>query len=213
MVPLIVMGVVFEVDSVRSGIFVFLALCTGLVGAINGVLQTTFRGVMAHSSLVHLGWILIVLPFRVRCMVVYWVGYTIFLLPPAVLFMWVGLNSVKHLGVLASVGGRRMCYLFSGLMLRLGGLPPFSGFLFKVMVISKLSEFGVGPLVAGIFLAVFRAYALRFYCNIAFERMYIGVKRRVQVNEGLPLFVSICAALSLIGGYVFYFITPWFWWV
>ena len=140
----------------------FLALSAGgraLIGGVGGLNQSSLRGIVAYSSFVHSSWMLVATVESLPIFEVYFVSYSVLL------------------GVLVgscSVLNRRLFYRGSGSllgrlsMLRLSGIPPFGGFVPKLLLLISVDYKGIliCPLLG-------RVIAIKYYvssaCSMALE--------------------------------------------
>nr|YP_010310361.1 NADH dehydrogenase subunit 2 [Daclera levana]UMY75896.1 NADH dehydrogenase subunit 2 [Daclera levana] len=112
-------------------------MMSATIGAIGGLNQTSLRKILAYSSINHLGWMM-----SFMTMSNYWYKYLI--IYSTLIFMLCILLSENNLYFLNQMNSNSSSlmnkYLFIILLLSIGGLPPFLGFLPKWMVILNMIE-------------------------------------------------------------------------
>nr|YP_009681512.1 NADH dehydrogenase subunit 2 [Modiolus nipponicus]QDO71919.1 NADH dehydrogenase subunit 2 [Modiolus nipponicus] len=165
--------------SVWSSSFLLYIGIVGLsfAGAVGGLNQLSVRGVLAYSSLVHGGWMLVGLSHSNELFLLYFIGYLI------QLSVLVGVCFVVE----ANKGGSMVVSSLGGVMsLSLAGLPPMAGFLFKLMVFLSVANLGV--LVAPVAGSI---VALLFYLRLMFSFM-LGYDFKLEDGawQSVALFVS-----------------------
>nr|YP_009522470.1 NADH dehydrogenase subunit 2 [Micronecta sahlbergii]AXQ02193.1 NADH dehydrogenase subunit 2 [Micronecta sahlbergii] len=112
-----------------------LASISIIVGAIGGLNQSSLRKLIAFSSVNHIGWMLSISELKTFLFMKYLIMYTI-MMTMMVLFLFnkkiFQLNQItENLNMVEKIN-------FSIMMLSIGGLPPFLGFITKWMVIQEM---------------------------------------------------------------------------
>nr|QNE85777.1 NADH dehydrogenase subunit 2 [Hydrotaea irritans] len=120
--PLIIMSIIFS----------------SLIGALGGLNQTSLRKLMAYSSINHLSWMLMAMYNSNTLWMTYFMFYS--LLTFSMVFMF-DMFKISHINQLFSLffHEKVMKYLLFFNLLSLGGLPPFLGFMPKMLVIQSLT--------------------------------------------------------------------------
>nr|QTC08201.1 NADH dehydrogenase subunit 2 [Parachauliodes yanbaru] len=155
----------------NSTFIYFITLTSLMVGAIGGFNQLNLRSLMAYSSISHLGWMLISMVYSETLWIMYYLLYVI-LSSIMVLFF---LNySLFHLNQIYSMNfNPYIKFMMLTNMLSLGGLPPFLGFLPKLLVINLLAKFKMFLMI--FFMVMLTLITLFYYIRItytAFLLMY-----------------------------------------
>nr|YP_009338596.1 NADH dehydrogenase subunit 2 [Chloronia mirifica]ANT70533.1 NADH dehydrogenase subunit 2 [Chloronia mirifica] len=118
--------------------FIYCSIILSLmIGAIGGLNQTNLRSLMAFSSINHLGWILSSLMISESLWTMYFMFYVF--LSISVIFIFMNFKIYHFMQINSHMSNYPMMKfsLFSNL-LSMGGLPPFLGFLPKLLVIQNL---------------------------------------------------------------------------
>nr|YP_009643376.1 NADH dehydrogenase subunit 2 [Pyrrhopeplus posthumus]APO08793.1 NADH dehydrogenase subunit 2 [Pyrrhopeplus posthumus] len=115
-------------------IFLFIFLSTG-IGAIGALNQTSLRKIMAYSSINHLGWMMLLMMMENT-----WMIYlSIYAMIIAMIFIMLNKKNILFINQMNS---NKMTTLekitMMSLMMSMGGLPPFTGFLPKWMTIQSM---------------------------------------------------------------------------
>nr|UPI55403.1 NADH dehydrogenase subunit 2 [Dysdercus evanescens] len=118
----------------NNSIYMFIILST-LVGAIGGLNQTSLRKIMAYSSINHLSWMMMLMMMENN-----WLMYlTLYSL--IIMMMFTMLNK-KNILFVNQLNMNKMTTMekmtFTSLMMSMGGLPPFTGFLPKWLTIQSM---------------------------------------------------------------------------
>lgn len=121
-----------------NNIFIYIiAITSAIIGAIGGLNQTSLRKILAYSSINHLGWILIFISMNFS-----WYKYL--LLYSIIIILLCTILSENNIYFINQVNLKSPSiiekYLVIIILLRLGGLPPFIGFLPKWIVIQSIVE-------------------------------------------------------------------------
>lgn len=171
------------------------AILSAIVGSVGGINQTSLRKIIAFSSINHIAWILLAGVIREASLLFYFAFYCIISASLAILFHFL---QAFHFSCLVRVkASRRTIKVVSLLsLLSLGGLPPFTGFLPKWVIIQELVLTG-----AYVSLRVLLARALitlYFYLRVAISSLLFSSPRLKPAALGVryvfkwtPLFVLL----------------------
>nr|YP_009472960.1 NADH dehydrogenase subunit 2 [Neolethaeus assamensis]AST10190.1 NADH dehydrogenase subunit 2 [Neolethaeus assamensis] len=108
-----------------------------MIGAIGGLNQTSIRKIMAYSSISHMGWMMMLLSLKP-----FWYKYlAIYSMIIIMLITILNYNNTYFMNQM-SLSSKTITekYTISALMMSMGGLPPFLGFLPKWMTIQAMIE-------------------------------------------------------------------------
>ena len=143
---------------------IVIAGVNALVGGIIGINQRQVRTIIAYSSIGHIGWILrLTAIYKPYISILYFLIYSILITPLFLTIIHFNIYSVKHLNKIAAKN--LMLHLaVIILLLSLGGLPPLTGFMPKLVTIVILIE-SIQPIV--FILVAGSVINLFFYLNIA----------------------------------------------
>nr|YP_009407083.1 NADH dehydrogenase subunit 2 [Halocaridinides fowleri]ASA39632.1 NADH dehydrogenase subunit 2 [Halocaridinides fowleri] len=132
--PILIMSNLVSPDSLP--LIILASLASAMVGALGGLNQTLTRKVMSYSSINHMAWMLASLTMSETLWVIYFLSYT--LISSSVVFI-LNSNQIFHFSQLSSLNlySKSMKLSLFLSLLSLGGLPPFLGFLPKMMVIQQ----------------------------------------------------------------------------
>nr|AQM39902.1 NADH dehydrogenase subunit 2 [Deflorita sp. ZJZ-2017] len=117
--------------------FLIIMIITSItVGSIGGLNQTSLRKIMAYSSITHTGWMLASMNAGDNIWLIYFIIYSFLTASMTFLFYYYNLSRINQ-SFLFTMDPMMKFNLFL-LILSLGGLPPFLGFLPKWLVIQSL---------------------------------------------------------------------------
>nr|YP_005087645.1 NADH dehydrogenase subunit 2 [Solen grandis]ADV42029.1 NADH dehydrogenase subunit 2 [Solen grandis] len=157
-------------------LWVFLLMCicclTSFFGALGGLSQVSIRSLLAYSSLVHSGWVVIVSLVSVFIFISYMLLYCM-ILGGLVISLWgLGFNSLYHSsGVMGNVSISNHWVWVGLYFMSLAGVPPFSGMFMKIMSVVVLCTSQPAFLVV---LIVSSLISLYFYLSVFFSS-YLGL--------------------------------------
>jgi NADH-quinone oxidoreductase subunit N len=196
-------GPIFVIVSVlySSSVILFLgfrvvSLFFGVFGAIG---QTQLRSLFAYSSVAHIGWIVAVIYFSKLAFFYYFVLYRVMVVSLLSVFSSI---KVYRLKIIREIVGRVGYVLVGlGLVLRIGGVPPFTGFFIKVYALYVII-WGGWAILAVVF-CVFAAMRLSYYINVGFNLLLFCVFPKVALklegSMGLGAVSLMGGVLSVIG--------------
>nr|YP_011010238.1 NADH dehydrogenase subunit 2 [Halobates nereis]WPW46827.1 NADH dehydrogenase subunit 2 [Halobates nereis]WPW47061.1 NADH dehydrogenase subunit 2 [Halobates nereis] len=113
-----------------------MAILSALIGAIGGINQTSTKKIMAYSSVNHLGWITICMIYDNETWMKYLIIYSMMIYILTKSFMNKSINFINQMNTNMKTKTEKISIIM--MMLSLGGLPPFLGFLPKWLVIQSL---------------------------------------------------------------------------
>nr|YP_010533951.1 NADH dehydrogenase subunit 2 [Condylostylus luteicoxa]UXX49965.1 NADH dehydrogenase subunit 2 [Condylostylus luteicoxa] len=127
------------ISYIQLNEFIFIVIIiSAIVGSLGGLNQTSLRKIMAFSSINHLAWMLSAMLIHVNI----WLNYFLFysLLSTTIIWMF-NMFKLYHFNQMFSYfsSSKYMKTIMMINLLSLGGLPPFTGFLPKWMIIQYLS--------------------------------------------------------------------------
>lgn len=187
----------FLLPQKNISILIAIAGINALVGGVIGINQVQMRTVIAYSSIGHLGWIISLLAsYKPNASIIYFTIYSIIIIPLLLAISYFNIRTIKDIIRISSTSLPIHLALII-LLLSLGGLPPLSGFMPKLMTIILLIETNksvVLLLIAGSVINLF------FYLNIVITIILSAPKLKVTPsikNSVIKTFTLATATLSL----------------
>lgn len=166
-------GLSFNINRLK--LLEVLVVITSFVGGLGGLGVYHYRVLAAYSSLVHVGWIIIIRVVSSIAFLFYWILYFFIMGGFVLWFYYYGISSFSDFVYLKSSFIEKLrggVYFFS-----LSGLPPFSGVFLKIIgIIILLNSF---PFVL-FFLIVCSALRLFYY-----RKVFAVLRLRNFINLGL----------------------------
>nr|YP_011010667.1 NADH dehydrogenase subunit 2 [Halobates zephyrus]WPW47347.1 NADH dehydrogenase subunit 2 [Halobates zephyrus] len=128
----------YIMSNTSNNIFMIntLAIMSALIGAIGGINQTSMKKIMAYSSINHLGWITTCIIYNNETWMKYLIIYSLMILILTNSFEKKSINFINQMNINMKTKTEKLMFIV--MMLSLGGLPPFLGFLPKWLVIQSL---------------------------------------------------------------------------
>nr|YP_009406927.1 NADH dehydrogenase subunit 2 [Typhlatya pearsei]ASA39450.1 NADH dehydrogenase subunit 2 [Typhlatya pearsei] len=124
------------ISNFSTSIIMFSSIISSLVGALGGLNQTLTRKIISYSSINHMAWLLAAIMFNERMWLIYFLCYTLI---SASVVSILHSNQIFHFNQLLTMNlfskPLKLSLFLS--LLSLGGLPPFLGFLPKMMIIQE----------------------------------------------------------------------------
>nr|YP_010937268.1 NADH dehydrogenase subunit 2 [Ixodes anatis]WKW95225.1 NADH dehydrogenase subunit 2 [Ixodes anatis] len=127
MIPLQILSIF---NNQKIIIFIIFSAILGTLGGFN---QTSFRKILAFSSISHLAWMMVLIYINQYFWIIYFTLYLLILFKILSFMKLNYINSINNLHM-KKFSSLNKFQLFSYLM-SLGGLPPFMGFLMKLLSI------------------------------------------------------------------------------
>lgn len=180
-----------------AAMLVLLSSCSALVGGIGGLNQTQVRPLLAYSSIVHIGWMLLAFVHHLGVFYLYLAIYLVTNVLAFFMFACEGINAFRHLQGSRALSMHSLLCILS--LLSLGGLPPLLGFIpkWRVILVAVHSPYwwGLIFLVMGSLLSL--SYYIRLCYSLAFVKGGNMSLSTGQVIAGVFLLVINLAATLL----------------
>lgn len=174
------------------------AILSAVVGALGGLNQTLLRKLLGYSSINHIAWIIAALLMRESIWLLYFIVYSAISFSVVILFHFSQTFHFNHLINQTPPTPMIKLVMFISL-LSLGGLPPFTGFVPKWLVIQELCWSG-NFLLLGVLLGS-SLFTLFYYLRITLSSLLLSsVKTKWSVKTGLTTKLIITALfINIIG--------------
>nr|YP_009093692.1 NADH dehydrogenase subunit 2 [Rhodeus sericeus]AIS38152.1 NADH dehydrogenase subunit 2 [Rhodeus sericeus] len=181
-----------------------LGLLSTLVGGWGGLNQVQLRKILAYSSIAHMGWMIIVVQYAPRLMLLALLTY-IFM--TSALFLTLKTFAVTKINTLAVTWPKSplLSTTTALVLLSLGGLPPLTGFMPKWLILQELAKQDF-PMVATV-MALAALLSLYFYLRLCYS-MTLTISPNINnsstpwrtntTQTSLLLTLSTTAALALL---------------
>jgi len=157
---------IFLISSFYNNFFVhFIIFSSGFIGFLGGFNQILIKIILAYSSIIHSAWIVILSSISIKFLVIYFLTYltlTLALIYPCYRLAIERLMNIRRNKFYKTT---KIIIIFS--ILSLAGLPPFIGFIAKLIAI-KLSIF-IYPHLIIISLIIFSLISLVYYFKLLYN--------------------------------------------
>nr|YP_009355508.1 NADH dehydrogenase subunit 2 [Uranoscopus japonicus]BAX03813.1 NADH dehydrogenase subunit 2 [Uranoscopus japonicus]BBU26112.1 NADH dehydrogenase subunit 2 [Uranoscopus japonicus] len=133
------LALLFQIHPLNPTLTITLGLTSSLVGGWGGLNQTQLRKILAYSSIAHLGWMTLILHFSPPLFIL---TLLVYLIISSSTFLVFKLNNSTNINMLAISWAKMpaLSALAPPLLLSLGGLPPLTGFMPKLLIIQELTK-------------------------------------------------------------------------
>nr|YP_009228205.1 NADH dehydrogenase subunit 2 [Phrynocephalus albolineatus]AKG49903.1 NADH dehydrogenase subunit 2 [Phrynocephalus albolineatus] len=187
-------------NNTQPTILVFAGILSMIIGGLGGINQTQLRKMMAYSSINNLGWTITIMAFSPNMALMNIFTYIIMTTP---IFLMMTSMSAKTLQNLSTTWTTSMTMTLSIalLMLSTSGLPPFTGFMPKMLILNELISQNLTILAT---LAIMTSLiSLLFYLRVAYLIMMLtpptttpsSTKWRTQNQKSQPTTMMTPTAL------------------
>nr|AKQ13201.1 NADH dehydrogenase subunit 2 [Pachytriton xanthospilos]AKQ13202.1 NADH dehydrogenase subunit 2 [Pachytriton xanthospilos]AKQ13203.1 NADH dehydrogenase subunit 2 [Pachytriton xanthospilos]AKQ13204.1 NADH dehydrogenase subunit 2 [Pachytriton xanthospilos]AKQ13205.1 NADH dehydrogenase subunit 2 [Pachytriton xanthospilos] len=151
--------------QLNTNLLIMMALTSMVVGGWGGLNQTQMRKIMAYSSIAHLGWMTMIVPFAPNLALLNLLIYII--LTSSMFMTLMALNSTSMNKLSTSWLKTPTLAAFTMIVLMaLGGLPPTSGFLPKWLILQEMAKQHLNML--SITMAMSALLSLFFYLRLSY---------------------------------------------
>nr|ABD64002.1 NADH dehydrogenase subunit 2 [Thescelocichla leucopleura] len=151
--------------SLNPTVMTCMAILSAAVGGWMGLNQTQIRKILAFSSIAHLGWMAIILPYDPKLTLL---GFYIYTLMTTAVFLTLNTMKAPKLSILMTTWAKTpaLSAMLLLTLLSLAGLPPMTGFLPKWLIIQELTKQGMAP--AAVTISLLSLLGLFFYLRLAY---------------------------------------------
>jgi len=186
--------IIYVYRGLYGDFFVFVGVLSRVVGGIGGLNQTQFRPLLGYSSIGHMGWILVSIRVSSGVRFIYFFIYILISVCLMWLFFYSGDYSFSSKASIFQFSFFTF-FLFLGLFLSLGGVPPFTGFFPKWLVL-----LGLGSPSLVVFLLFGSLINLYYYLNICFSIFLCrDLVFRVGLSYGFPFLLLFLCFIGVFG--------------
>jgi NADH-quinone oxidoreductase subunit L len=201
-------GALYNLAPVTLNIIIIIGLVTAIMAAIIGLKQNDIKKVLAYSTVSQLGYMFLALGLGAYSGAVFHVTTHAFF--KALLFL--GAGSVIHaMGGeqdIRKMGGLRKkmpltYWTFLAATLAISGIPPFSGFFSKDLILSKAFEHNIVLYIlalAGALLTCFYMFRLLYLVFFGEQRLAVAHPHESPKVMTIPLI--LLSVLSVFGGFL-----------
>nr|AET51463.1 NADH dehydrogenase subunit 2 [Pomatostomus temporalis] len=186
--------------SLNQTLLTTMALLSTALGGWMGLNQTQTRKILAFSSISHLGWMTAIIAYNPKLTLLNFYLYTIM---TAAVFLT--LNTTKALKLSTLMTSYTKAPLLNAVLLltllSLAGLPPFTGFLPKWLIIQELTKQDMAIVATAIsllsLLGLFFYLRLAYCATITLPPHTTNHMKQWHTNKPTNVLVAILTALSL----------------
>nr|QWQ55664.1 NADH dehydrogenase subunit 2 [Microconema clavata] len=181
--------------------FSIIIISSIMIGSLGGLNQTSLRKLMAYSSINHLGWMVAAMISGETLWELYFLIYSF--LSASIIFMFNTFQSFHiNQNFLMMNNDPKIKFCMFSLLLSLGGLPPFLGFLPKWLIIEAMAE--LNSLLIITVMVITTLVTLFYYIRITFTAFllsYTEVKWNYTLlyNNYFYITMMTFTAISLMG--------------
>nr|YP_009240109.1 NADH dehydrogenase subunit 2 [Trichiosoma anthracinum]AMN87260.1 NADH dehydrogenase subunit 2 [Trichiosoma anthracinum] len=133
-----------------------------IIGAIMGLNQTSMKLIIAYSSINHISWMMISIMINLNTFIIYFIIYSITILMVSLMLNNLNINYLNQLFKNNNMNMFNKINIMS-LMLSMGGIPPFIGFLpkFKILMLMIKNQL----IMESMIFIFFSLITLMYYLN------------------------------------------------
>nr|AAX37222.1 NADH dehydrogenase subunit 2 [Riparia cincta] len=151
--------------SLNPTLLTCMAIMSAALGGWMGLNQTQLRKILAFSSISHLGWMIIILPFNPKLTLM---NFYLYALMTSAIFLTLNTTKALKLSTLITTWAKApsLNAMLLLTLLSLAGLPPMTGFLPKWLIIQELAKQDMSPTATMV--ALLSLLGLFFYLRLAY---------------------------------------------
>nr|ATD83218.1 NADH dehydrogenase subunit 2 [Melanerpes chrysogenys] len=152
-------------DSLNTTLLTMMAIASVALGGWMGLNQTQIRKILAFSSISHLGWMAIIIIYAPKLAILNFILYTLL---TSTIFLSLNSSNTTKLSTLMTSWTKTPLLNVTLMLtlLSLAGLPPFTGFLPKWLIIQELTKQEMTP--TALTIALLSLLNLFFYLRLTY---------------------------------------------
>lgn len=154
---------IFLLISIKNNYLIyFIIILSVITGALIGLNQTILKIILIYSSINHLGWILILILINKNILLIYFFSYSLINLLICLILIKINYSYINELFNNNNQNINLKIILIT-LFLSLGGIPPFLGFLPKLLTLIQIIKNNL--FFESILFIIIAVISLSFYIN------------------------------------------------
>nr|UGS80152.1 NADH dehydrogenase subunit 2 [Anomopsocus amabilis] len=183
--PLVVLSYI----SLNTNFMMIFILISAFIGSVGGLNQIFIKKILAYSSVNHLAWLMSSLLLSKMLLMVYFIMY---MMMNAFIMMILHMNNIYQLN---QINNKLLFISFSLCMMSLAGLPPFIGFMPKLILIKALVLNGM--MFTSFFLIMSALITLYYYLRISFTLITMNSISQKWIHNNYINFLNKNLVISL----------------
>nr|YP_010988752.1 NADH dehydrogenase subunit 2 [Anaspides tasmaniae]WOR81122.1 NADH dehydrogenase subunit 2 [Anaspides tasmaniae] len=195
--PLTLLSYTLLYNSIfMNNFFLIIISFSALFGAMGGFNQTLLRKLLAYSSINHMSWLLTAMILSDSLWILYFFFYSIISFSIISLFHYSQAFHISNLIFKMNFSSlNKMILLFS--FLSLGGLPPFTGFIPKWILIQEMINQNMIFLL--VILLISTLFTLYYYIMVAINSFLFSSSKIFYFPKPLPPLSSFLIFMNFLG--------------
>nr|APX40889.1 NADH dehydrogenase subunit 2 [Longitarsus niger] len=178
--------------------FCMIIIISSIISGIYGINQTSLRKIFSYSSINHIAWMLASMMNMKNIWLLYFITYSIISINIIIIFYYFNIYFITQLFLILNKN-KMIKILFIFNFFSLGGLPPFLGFLPKLLVIYNLTENKF--FVMNFILIVSTLMTLFYYIRLTMTSLSLNYWESMIYYSNINfkiIFFNFCSILMLI---------------
>nr|BCV68691.1 NADH dehydrogenase subunit 2 [Beringiana fukuharai]BCV68704.1 NADH dehydrogenase subunit 2 [Beringiana fukuharai]BCV68730.1 NADH dehydrogenase subunit 2 [Beringiana fukuharai] len=173
-----------------------IAVISATWGGIGGINQTDIRSLLTYSSIAHTGWMLASVNSNYHILFMYLLTYMLINIS---IYFFLSKEDSKSYKQLFSSKEEVKTFILAISLLSLGGMPPFVGFVMKLLVLllTEASMIVVFGLIAGALMSLFYYLSLTFATLLSFSKIHLTKSQTIS-KQSLLFLLSQILPLTMI---------------
>nr|YP_011014011.1 NADH dehydrogenase subunit 2 [Unio bruguierianus]WQA10092.1 NADH dehydrogenase subunit 2 [Unio bruguierianus] len=186
-----------SMNSLLVKIIMPIAMVSALWGGIGGLNQTDIRSLLTYSSIGHTGWMLASVNSNYMILIAY---LTTYILINMSIYAFLAKEHTKSYKQLFSSKEPGKVFILAITILSLGGLPPFTGFIMKLLVLmlTESKTIIIFGLIIGALVSLFYYLSLTFSTLLSFNKMHLTKNQMISKQAILFLLSQILPLTSIL---------------
>nr|DAZ91302.1 TPA_asm: ND2 [Baikalogammarus pullus] len=190
--PIVMIFFLSKPDFLTLVLYLYVT-ASATIGAVGGLSQSSLRKVLVYSSIAHMSWVLATLLQDSCLWLLYFSAYALVVTSFISLLAYSQMSSLNHITTMNKSFASTVVAMT---LMSLGGLPPFTGFVPKLMTVQLLAPtnlaFLLFPLLASTFVSLF------FYARLLVATIITAGSSQMPVSLA-PFSSSNLLAANLMG--------------
>nr|QLY89754.1 NADH dehydrogenase subunit 2 [Piscicola geometra] len=154
--------------NINNTIILVSCILNMFIGGLFGMSSNNLKSIMAYSSIAHMGWMMTMKMVSMNLlMLLYFAIYTFMVIPMFITLKKLNMNLYKNF-MLMNKNSFMNTLLVVIMLMSMAGLPPFTGFFLKLMVMYNMLEISLYFMMMLVIVSIMSLY---FYLNMSYNSL------------------------------------------
>nr|YP_010448464.1 NADH dehydrogenase subunit 2 [Codonobdella sp. B45A]UTS56335.1 NADH dehydrogenase subunit 2 [Codonobdella sp. B45A] len=183
-----------SIINANNTVIMMACILNMFIGGLFGMNSNNMKSVMAYSSITHMGWLMMMKMVSMNLlMFLYFIIYTMMVIPMFITLKKLNMNLYKNF-MLLNKNSLINIVLVLMMIMSMAGLPPFTGFFLKLMVMYNMVSISTTLMILLVLISIMSLY---FYLNMSYNSLLNTYLNKGVNNYKMKKMVSLVSIFML----------------